>query len=153
MDEPKDARVDVTLEEAGGLYGHPDRIERFWRESGRRAFLLKVDGELAGFALIRDEAELAGAGTHEVSEFFVLRKFRRRGIGERAAIRLFDMAPGPWELSQLASNVPAQEFWCRVMGRYTGGVFTDTWHAHERSGLPWRGRVQRFTAPGGGARP
>jgi hypothetical protein len=34
-----------------------------------------------------------------------------------------------------------------------GGVSTDTWHAHERGGFPWRGRVQRFTAPGGGAHP
>ena len=34
-----------------------------------------------------------------------------------------------------------------------GGVFTDTWHAHERWDFPWRGRVQHFTVPGGGSRP
>lgn len=182
MDDAKDARASVTLEEVGaeaapllrrlmqlylydlgsidgwrigpdGLYGDAERIERFWTEPGRRAFLVKVDAELAGFALIRDEAELAGAGTHEISEFFVLRKFRRRGVGEQAATRLFDLVPGPWELTQLASNVDAQEFWRRVIGRYTGGDFSDTEAAHERWGWPWRGRVHRFTARGPRPRP
>jgi predicted acetyltransferase len=133
---------------AEGLYGDAESIERFWTEPGRRAFLIRADGELAGFALIRDTAQLAGAGTSEVSEFFVLRKFRRRGVGERAAIQVFDLAPGSWELSQLESNVAAQEFWRAVIGRYTGGAFADFDHAHGDWGWPWRGRVQRFTTPG-----
>jgi predicted acetyltransferase len=138
---------------AEGLYGNAEHIERFWAEPGRRCFLIRVDGELAGFALIRNEASIAGRGTHEVSEFFVLRKFRRRGVGERAAVQLFDMAPGPWELSQMASNLPAQAFWRQVIGRYTGGRFADFDHAHELWGWPWRGRVQRFTTPGARSRP
>lgn len=170
------ARVKVTLEEAGptavpvlrrmmqlylydlgtidgwnisveGLYGDPQKIERFWTERGRRSFFIRADGALAGFALIRDEATYAGAGTHEVSEFFVLRKFRRLGVGEQAARMLFDLAPGPWELSQLASNVGAQEFWRRVIDRYTHGKFSDTEEWHDHDGWPWHGRVHRFDAP------
>jgi predicted acetyltransferase len=136
-----------------GLFGNAERIERFWSEPGRRCFLIRLDGELAGFALIRDQAEFAGAGTHEVSEFFVLRKFRRRGVGERAAVQLFDTAPGHWELSQLESNLPAQQFWRQVIGRYTGGRFADFDHAHQEWGWPWRGRVQRFTTPGAPSQP
>jgi predicted acetyltransferase len=130
-----------------GLFGNAGHIERLWSEPGRRSFLIRLDGELAGFALIRDHATYAGAGTHEVSEFFVLRKFRRRGVGERAAIQLFDTAPGPWELTQLASNLPAQEFWRRVIGRYTAADFADFEHAHSDWGWPWQGRVMRFTTP------
>ena len=131
---------------AEGLYGNVEKIERFWTEGGRRSFFIRADTALAGFALIRDEAEHAGPGTHEISEFFVLRKFRRQGVGEQAARMLFDLAPGPWELSQLASNVPAQEFWRSVIGRYTGGKFSDVEEAHDRDGWPWRGRIQRFEA-------
>jgi predicted acetyltransferase len=138
---------------AQGLYGNAEKIERFWSEPGRRSFLIKVDAEISGFALIRDQAEHAGAGVREVSEFFVLRKYRRQRVGERAATMLFDMMSGPWEVAQLASNLPAQEFWRGVIARYTDGHFTDIEADHEYSGWRWRGRVQHFTAPGAGARP
>lgn len=170
------ARPNVTLEEAGpeavpvlrrmmqlylydlgtidgwnisaeGFYGNPEKIERFWTERGRRSFFIRADGALAGFVLIRDEATYAGAGTHEISEFFVLRKFRRQGVGAQAARLAFDLAPGPWELSQLASNVAAQAFWRAVIDRYTNGKFTETDESHDHDGWPWHGRVHRFEAP------
>ena len=131
---------------ADGRYGSAEKIERFWTERGRRSFFIKVGAEIAGFALIRDQAEYAGAGTHEVSEFFVLGKFRRQGVGEQAARMLFDLAPGPWELSQLASNVGAQAFWRRVIDRYTDGKFTEVDESHDRDGWPWQGRIHRFEA-------
>ncbi len=129
---------------ADGRYGNAEKIERFWTEPGRRSFLIRADGALAGFALIRDRAWHAGAGTHEISEFFVLRRFRRTGVGARAATRLFDMVAGRWETAEMASNVDAQRFWRAVIGRYTGGVFEDI----ERATAGWRGWVQHFTAPG-----
>jgi predicted acetyltransferase len=103
-----------------------------------------MDGVLAGFALVRDEAWLAGAGTREVSEFFVLRRYRRRGVGEHVTRRLFDRFPGRWEVVQLASNLDAQAFWRAVIGRYTGGAFEDD----ERRTEHGTRRVQHFTAPG-----
>ena len=133
---------------AEGTYGNPETIERFWTEAGRRSFLIKADAAIAGFALIRDQAAHAGAGVHEVSEFFVLRRFRRQGVGERAATMLFDMTPGPWELTQMTSNVAAQQFWRAVIDRYTGGKFTELDDAHENFGYPWKGRIHRFESPG-----
>jgi predicted acetyltransferase len=133
---------------AEGLFGNPEKIERFWTERGRRSFFIRADGALAGFVLIRDEATHGGKGTHEISEFFVLRKFRRQGVGEQAARMAFDLAPGPWELSQLASNAVAQQFWRAVIDRYTGGTFSESDEAHDLDGWPWRGRVHRFEAPG-----
>jgi predicted acetyltransferase len=130
-----------------GLFGNAERIERFWTEPGRHAFLIRADGVLAGFALVRDEAWFAGAGTREVSEFFVLRRHRRRGVGERAARRLFDTFPGRWEVVQMVSNAPAQAFWLAVIGRCTGGRFEDD----ERAVESGRRRVQHFTAGHGGS--
>ena len=131
-----------------GRFGNARSIERFWRERGRRSFFIHVGAPLAGFALIHDRAHFAGAGTHEISEFFVLRKYRRRGVGRQAAVRLFDLFPGPWEIAELASNVGAQAFWREVIAGYTRGAFQDT----ERTDGDWRGRVQGFRAPGSGSR-
>ena len=117
--------VEVMDIDDDGLYGRAAWIETFWTDPRRRSFLARVDGVLAGFVLIRDGAHFAGEGTREISEFFVLRRFRRRGLGEEVARRVFDMFPGRWEITELASNTEAQQFWRRVIGRYTTGRFED----------------------------
>jgi predicted acetyltransferase len=131
-----------------GRFGNARRIERLWSERGRRAFFIHSGSVLAGFALIHNRAHFAGAGTREISEFFVLRKYRRRGVGRRAATRLFDLFPGRWEVTELASNVGAQAFWREVIAGYTSGDFEDAEYTHE----DWRGRVQRFRTPARGSR-
>jgi predicted acetyltransferase len=129
---------------ADGLYGDAEYIEELWTEPERRSFLVRVDGALAGFALTRRGTRFAGPQAHEISEFFVLARYRRRGVGAEVARQLFDMFPGRWEVTQLAANAPAQAFWRAVIGRYTGGRFEDA----ERSLGTWRGRVQHFDAGG-----
>jgi len=129
---------------ADGLYGAAQHGERFWTDGLHRSFLITVDGKLAGFVIVGEQSLFGGPGTRQLSEFFVLRAYRRRGVGARAAVRVFDMFPGPWEVIELARNVEAQAFWRAVIGRYTGGRFED----FEPAAHEWAGRVQLF----GGAR-
>src|SRR2546422_9632919 len=88
-----------------GLYGIEARIEGFWTDPNRRSFLVRVDGKLAGFALVRDGAHFAGDGTREISEFLILRRYRRRGAGERVARRGFHMVPGRGEVPWLGAVI------------------------------------------------
>ena len=107
----------------------------------RDAFLIRVDGKLAGFALHVGKSRLTGeAGVHDVAEFFVLQRYRRAGVGEHAARGLFDRFRGRWEVRQKTENTRAIAFWRRVIDRYTGGRFDEELLADER----WRGPVQRF---------
>jgi len=108
-----------------GLYGDAATIESFWTDPRMTSFLVRVDGTLAGFVLVRDRARYVGDGTREVSEFFILRRHRRRGVGGETARRVFDKFPGKWELTQITSNVEAQAFWRRVIGDYTGGRYEE----------------------------
>jgi predicted acetyltransferase len=62
-----------------------------------------------------------------MSEFFILRGERRRGLGRRAARAVFDRFRGVWEVSQLPGNRPATAFWRSVIQEYTGGGFRDTY--------------------------
>jgi predicted acetyltransferase len=108
---------------------------------GRDAFLIRVDGRLAGFALHLARSRITGeTGVHDVAEFFVLQRYRRAGVGEHAARWLFDRFPGRWEVRQRAENTRAIAFWRRVIDRYTGGRFDEEVLADER----WHGPVQRF---------
>jgi predicted acetyltransferase len=111
--------------EPNGAFAHASWHRRFWTGRGRRLFVLRVRGRLAGFVLVRDRAHYAGRGVREISEFFVLRKYRRRGIGTRAALALFRGLAGRWELAELTWNVPAQRFWRRVIRQVAVAGFTE----------------------------
>ena len=106
--------------EADGTFGSPGWHRRFWRRDHGHHFVVRLDGRPAGFALVRERAHFAGAGVREISEFFVLRKYRRRGVGTRAARALFARFPGRWEVAVLTWN-PAQRFWRGVIRRVALG--------------------------------
>jgi len=80
-------------------------LDHYWTEPDRHPFLFRVDGRIAGFALVRS------GRPHDMAEFFVLRKYRGRTVGIQAARSLFAMFPGDWQTRQLAANVPAIAFW------------------------------------------
>lgn len=103
-----------------GFYGNPERIESFWVDGNYDKFLIKVDGILAGFALNSRTTGDGGELIHVISEFFILRRYRRTGVGRTAATRLFGNFHGTWELSVMATNTPAQEFWAKVIGDLSG---------------------------------
>ncbi len=45
-----------------------------------------------------------------MDEFFVMRKYRRKGVGEIVAREVFDRLPGTWEVGQIAPNEVARKF-------------------------------------------
>ena len=126
-----------------GLFGYR-YLDHYWTEPGRYPWLARVEGKLAGLALVRDVEESGGGTVHVMSEFFVLRKFRRRGVGRRLACRLFDRFPGRWRVEQEAGNHPAQVFWRSVIGEYTKGRFAEI---EPGTGGELRGTGQVFNAP------
>lgn len=124
-----------------GRFAYGD-LAPYWTESDRRAFLIRADGRLAGFALVDRDAPLSGPGAcWSIAEFFVMRKYRRLGVGGRAAAEVFRRFPGRWEVSQIAANLPAQVFWRAAIARATGGRYAETFV----EGDGWRGPVQSFT--------
>jgi predicted acetyltransferase len=108
-----------------GLFGGVDDLPKYWEQAGNAPFFIRVDGEMAGFSLIDGNPKEAGVD-YKVGEFFVLRKFRGRGVGEQAAVQSFDRFRGAWHVEQLAKNTPAIAFWRKVIGRYTRGTFDES---------------------------
>jgi predicted acetyltransferase len=104
-----------------GKFAPPASLSLYWSDADRHPFLIRADGRVAGFALVRK----IGPATHDVGEFFVLRRYRRFGVGREAACRLFDRFKGGWEVRELTANTPAQEFWRRIIADYSAGDFQD----------------------------
>lgn len=114
-----------------GCFGSPPKLGEYWRDERRLPFFIKVDGEIAGFVLIHRRSEHFGGGEDAttLSEFFVMKKYRRKGVGTRAATFAFDMFPGRWELHEFPTNVAAQTFWRTIIGRYSNNSFEEhTWN-------------------------
>lgn len=129
---------DLDVDE-DGRFGD-EYLDRYWIEPERHPFLIKVADRLAGFVLVRDIKSDDQAVTHSIAEFFVMRKYRRRGVGRHVATMIFDRFPGRWLVCQEETNRPAQVFWRRVIGEYTQGNFTEEQlHSEE-----WHGPCQRF---------
>ena len=90
--------------DAHGVFGYR-YVDHYWTEADRHPFFIRVDGHLAGFGLVRS------GPPHDMAEFFVMRKYRRSGLGRRAASDVLARFPGSWTVRQRLSNPDATAFW------------------------------------------
>ena len=113
--ELSDVFPDLTLG-PDGRFGYP-RLPRYWSEPDRRfAFLIRADGHTAGFALAKRGSPVADdAEIMDVAEFFVLRRYRRLGVGRRAALLLWRRLPGTWTVRVAEGNRVGLTFWAEVL--------------------------------------
>ncbi len=100
-----------------GQFRGCDAMFSAWASGTNYPYLLRVDGELAGFAAVGIDV-----ATREfyLQEFFILRKFRRQGIGTAVVAKLLAQFSDAWRIDWLAANHPAGAFWPTAIERYTG---------------------------------
>jgi predicted acetyltransferase len=105
---------------ADGRFGYR-RLPLYWSEPGRHPFLVRMDGNLAGLVLVKRGSEISGnENVWDMAEFFVVRGYRRRGIGTEIAHDVWRRFPGFWEVRVMESNGPARHFWERAISAFTG---------------------------------
>jgi predicted acetyltransferase len=116
-------------------------LDSYWRESGRYPFLICADNQVAGLLLVNSHTCIEeNSGAKSIAEFFVMRGYRRRGVGRFAARQTFDKFPGKWEVRQMTRNAAGQSFWRTVIGEYTQGRFTEVTLDDDK----WKGPIQSF---------
>lgn len=123
-----------------GLYEYM-YVDHYFTEEGRFPFFIKVNGKYAGFALIRAIEENSRT-YYSMSEFFVMKKYRKSGVGKQAAVQLFSKFPGEWEVAEMEENIPAQAFWRKVISLYTNNEYREI----RKAG--WDGPIQVFHSSG-----
>jgi predicted acetyltransferase len=113
------AFIDLELG-ADGRFGY-EHLPLYWKESGRYPFLIKVNGHLAGFVFLRKGSQISGdESIWDMTEFFIVRGYRRRGVGMKAAREIWKQFPGKWEVRVIDRNQKAKEFWGRAIGDFLG---------------------------------
>ena len=121
--------------DANGRFGYLD-LPLYWSEPDRHPFLVKVDGELAGVVLVKrgggDPGREAG---WDVGEFFIVRGYRRQGIGTKVAQEIWRRFPGRWEVRVMQSNRTALHFWQRAIAAFNGEAVEPAFF--EKDGEGW----------------
>jgi predicted acetyltransferase len=110
--------VDVGID---GRFGYA-RLPLYWSEPERHfPFLIRSGPRLAGFALATLGSPVSDdPNVHDVAEFFVLRRYRRAGVGRQAAHLLWNRYRGPWLVRVFERNTAALDFWKDVIAAYAG---------------------------------
>ncbi len=101
-----------------GLYAY-DRLDAFWQYP----YLITSGDDLAGLALVIDHCPITGQSPcWFMAEFFVMRPYRRAGLGQQVAGELIAAHPGPWHIGVIAHNAAAMDFWGRTLAGHAPAV-------------------------------
>ncbi len=114
-------------------------LDRLWRDKNCYPFVACLDGKYAGFALV-DAVVRVEESASWMNKFFILKKYRRLGVGRELATQVFAALPGKWEVGQMIDSAAAQTIWRTVISGYTQdnyseNAMTDGW---------WQGIVHGF---------
>lgn len=103
------------VETDGRFYIHEAHLARYWQEPGWSARLILADGFIAGFLLI-ERCELPGIDAAEFADLFILRRYRRHGIGRALVAQL--MGDGtPWVVRFYRQDAQACAFWQALLAQ------------------------------------
>ncbi len=106
-----------------GLYAYA-WLDEYFSGGASRAYLMRVDGKLAGFAMVSEHMDAPERpGDLCLSEFFVMHKYRRCGVGALAVQHVLREQKGRWQIKYHPENLASAIFWQRVIAGCTGGNF------------------------------
>ncbi|MGE8294268.1 MAG: GNAT family N-acetyltransferase [Pseudomonas sp.] len=101
------------VESDGRFYIHEEHLQRYWQDPGWSANLILADGFIAGFLLI-ERSELPGIDAPEFADLFILKRYRRQGIG-RALVHQLMGDGGTWLLRFYRQDEVTLAFWQKLL--------------------------------------
>ena len=102
------------VEGDGRFYIHDEHLARYWQDPQWSANLLLVDGYIAGFLLI-EGSEIPGLDALELADLFILKRYRRKGIGRAIATQVLFSGEGTWLVRFYDQDEVSQAFWRTVL--------------------------------------
>jgi predicted acetyltransferase len=127
------------LNAAGLFAAYP--LDDYWTKPNWSALLIWCDQALAGFSLVNDQTHSGLAANSNMAEFFIVRKYRGRGVGRIAAEIVFSQYPGLWEVAVARKNSRGREFWNKTIRR---SAKTSNIQELDLQNEKWNGSILRF---------
>lgn len=105
-------------------------FKHYFEKTDEKAFLIKVNDELAGFVLL-DKERLLESVDWNMGEFFVVAKFQGQGVANAVIHQIFKDHPGKWSIAVMPENIKAAKFWKKVILQASGGSYTEVFKTEE----------------------
>jgi predicted acetyltransferase len=120
-----------------GRFGY-SKLPLYWSEPERRfPFLIRSNSRVVGLALATLGSPVSDDPTaFDVAEFFVVRRYRRSGVGRTAAALLWNRLSGTWTVRVSERNPAAGVFWRTTIAAFTGRAAVEVGHTGITEG--WR---------------
>ena len=119
----EESGTDLNEMNSDGTFAY-EWFDHYFTDKDRDAYFIKEmdNDKLLGFVMVNEHLEILKDG-HSIAEFMVIPKYRRRGIGKKAAIHIFEKYKGNWEIKPSYGSEKAYLFWENVIREYTGDRF------------------------------
>lgn len=97
---------------------------KYWKAENTFPFIIKYQDELMGFVIVdKDVSNLSN--DFNIAQFFILRKFKSKGVGRHIAFQCFNKFCGNWEVFVMPGNEGAYRFWRKIIKKYTDNQFKE----------------------------
>lgn len=106
-----------------GLYECID-FKKYWEDKNSFPFIVRYKNEIAGFVIVDKKGSTAEIDFN-MAQFFMLRKFKNKGLGRYIAHQCFKEFPGTWEVMIIPGNEGAYRFWRSTIKNYTNNHFSE----------------------------
>lgn len=116
-------------------------LDPYWRDEDHVPLLLRLGGNLIGFALLDRHPHSGLAVDRSMAEFFIVRAHRRGGAGTYAAREIFSRYPGQWEAAITRRNTGALPFWRHAI---QGHDRVEDIEERDYNTADWNGPIIRF---------
>jgi predicted acetyltransferase len=127
--------IDLKLG-ADGRFGYKP-LPLYWKEAHRYPFLIRINDHWAGFVFVRGGSQItADENVWDMAEFFIVRGYRRLGIGTKVAHNIWRRFPGKWEVRVRDRNQRAWNFWGGAISEFVGRTVQPTFY--EKGGEVWQ---------------
>lgn len=96
----------------------------FFQSEDKVCYFIMAEGNIAGFVSCSSSCYLlSGSEDRCVMDFFVMNKYRKGGVGRKAAYLIFDSYKTNWEVVQYDNNEVSKKFWESVISTYTNNHY------------------------------
>ncbi|HEI6745950.1 TPA: GNAT family N-acetyltransferase [Legionella pneumophila] len=110
-------------------------FKHYFETQNEKAFVVKVDDDLAGFVLL-DKEFLLEAVDWNMGEFFILKKFQGKGIATYVAHNILKENPGKWSVAVMPENIKAVNFWRKIISTAVMENYTEVFKTEDELKTP-----------------